>query len=158
MKRTVILLTLGLALTSCAAEETPVAAPVADAAILEEVAVDLYHSPGCSCCLGWVAYVESLGAEVKITEVADLTGFKTGQDVPIEAASCHTAIVEGYVVEGHVPAAAIDALLDARPDAVGIALPGMPADSPGMGGDATTWNAQPVVVIEHDGTLTPFEY
>jgi hypothetical protein len=61
-------------------------------------------------------------------------------------------------VEGHVPVQAITRLLDERPDAVGIALPGMPADSPGMGGDPETWVSQPVVLIEEDGSLTPFDY
>ncbi|MGD2061930.1 MAG: DUF411 domain-containing protein [Acidimicrobiia bacterium] len=158
MKRTVILLTLGLAVTACAPDETPVAAPSIDPVALVDVSLDLYHSPGCSCCLGWVAYIESLGAEATITEVADLAGFKTDQAVPMNATSCHTAIVDGYVIEGHVPASAIEALLAAQPDIVGIALPGMPADSPGMGGDASTWNAQPVVAIEHDGTLAAFDY
>jgi hypothetical protein len=78
--------------------------------------------------------------------------------IPQEAWSCHTALVDGYVVEGHVPAEAILRLLDERPDAVGLALPGMPADSPGMGGTPETWATQPVVLIDHDGGLTPFDY
>ncbi len=158
MKRALLLLTVGLALTACAPEETPVAAPDNDPTSLAGLEIDLHHSPGCSCCLGWVAYVTDLGAEVTITEVADLTDFKAERDVPTEAMSCHTAIIDGYVIEGHVPGSAIETLLTAQPDIVGIALPGMPADSPGMGGDATTWNVQPVVAIGHDGTLKPFEY
>lgn len=67
-------------------------------------------------------------------------------------------MLDGYVIEGHVPAGAILQLLDERPDAIGIALPGMPADSPGMGGDAETWEAQPVVLIENDGALVPFDF
>ncbi len=78
--------------------------------------------------------------------------------MPESAGSCHTALVEGYVVEGHVPAGAILRLLEERPDAIGIALPGMPADSPGMGGDLETWESQPVVLIENDGDLVPFDY
>jgi hypothetical protein len=62
------------------------------------------------------------------------------------------------VLEGHVPAEAIVRLLAERPDAVGLALPGMPADSPGMGGTPETWAAQPVVLIGHDGSVTAFEY
>ena len=76
--------------------------------------------------------------------------------MPDEAASCHTALVEGYVVEGHVPIEAIDRLLAERPDVVGLALPGMPADSPGMGGDESTWATQPVVAVRADGSLVPF--
>lgn len=78
--------------------------------------------------------------------------------MPEGAGSCHTALVDGYVVEGHVPAGAILRLLEDRPDAVGLALPGMPADSPGMGGDIETWESQPVMLIQHDGELSAFDY
>jgi hypothetical protein len=78
--------------------------------------------------------------------------------VPDGAGSCHTALVEGYVVEGHVPVGAIARLLESRPDAVGLALPGMPADSPGMGGDVATWETQPVLLIQLDGAMVPFDY
>lgn len=87
-----------------------------------------------------------------------MAAFKTENGVPDGAASCHTALVDGYVVEGHVPAGAILRLLEERPDAVGLALPGMPADSPGMGGDPTTWESQPVMLIQHDGELVSFDY
>lgn len=76
----------------------------------------------------------------------------------MSAASCHTALVDGYVIEGHVPAGAIKVLLEERPDAAGLALPGMPADSPGMGGNEQTWESQPVSLITHDGDLVPFDY
>ena len=78
--------------------------------------------------------------------------------VSLEASSCHTALVDGYVVEGHVPVSALVSLLGTRPQAVGLALAGMPADSPGMGGDQESWDAQPVLLINHDGSLEPFDY
>ncbi len=78
--------------------------------------------------------------------------------VPEGAASCHTALVDGYVIEGHVPAGAIVRLLDERPNAIGLALPGMPADSPGMGGTPETWEAQPVALIGPSGELIPFDF
>lgn len=78
--------------------------------------------------------------------------------VPDAAASCHTALVAGYVVEGHVPIQAIERMRTDRPDIVGVAVPGMPADSPGMGGDESTWATQNVVAIRTDGSLNPFEY
>jgi len=78
--------------------------------------------------------------------------------VPDIASSCHTALVDGYVVEGHVPVSALVALLETRPQAVGLALAGMPPGSPGMGGDEESWDAQPVVLINHDGSLEPFDY
>ncbi len=93
-----------------------------------------------------------------LTEDPRLAEFKQQHGVPAGAGSCHTALVDGYVIEGHVPAGAILRLLDDRPDAIGLALPGMPADSPGMGGDPSTWEAQPVVLIERDGSLVPFDY
>jgi hypothetical protein len=103
-------------------------------------------------------YLQDLGASVDISEDPQLAGFKAEHGVPEGAASCHTALVDGYVIEGHVPAGAILRLLDERPDAVGLALPGMPADSPGMGGDPETWESQPVVLIETNGELVPFDF
>ena len=77
---------------------------------------------------------------------------------PPTRGSRHTATVDDYVIEGHAPVGAITQLLDLRPDAIGLTLPGMPLDSPGMGGDETTWESQPVMLINHDGSLTPFSY
>ncbi len=93
-----------------------------------------------------------------MSEDPQLAAFKVEHGVPQGAGSCHTALVEGYVVEGHVPVGAINRLLEDRPDAVGLALPGMPADSPGMGGDVETWESQPVVLIQRDGSMVPFDY
>lgn len=93
-----------------------------------------------------------------MTDDLDRAAYRSEVGVPSEAASCHTAIVEGYALEGHIPVGAIVRLLEDRPDAVGLALPGMPADSPGMGGDVSTWERQPVMLIGLDGTLEPFEY
>jgi len=78
--------------------------------------------------------------------------------VPVEASSCHTALVDGYVVEGHVPVSALVSLLETRPQAVGLALAGMPPDSPGMGGNQESWDAQLVLLIDHNGSLEPFDY
>lgn len=106
----------------------------------------------------WVGYLQQLGADVDLTEDPHLADFKADHGVPPEAWSCHTAVVDGYVVEGHVPAGAIRRLLTERPDAVGVALPGMPSDSPGMGGDPATWERQPVLLITAGGDLAPFDY
>lgn len=78
--------------------------------------------------------------------------------VPDEIETCHVGLVAGYAIEGHVPVEAIARLLADRPDAVGIAVNGMPADSPGMGGDPTTWVAQDVVLMGQDGSLSVFDY
>ncbi len=109
-------------------------------------------------CTGWVGYLQDLGASIDLTEDPQLAAFKADHGVPEGASSCHTALLEGYVVEGHVPAGAMVQLLETRPDAIGLALPGMPADSPGMGGDPTTWEAQAVMLIETDGDLVPFDF
>ena len=93
-----------------------------------------------------------------MTDDPERDAFRATRGIPDEVASCHTAEVDGYLVEGHVPVQAIQRLLAERPDAVGIALPGMPADSPGMGGDESTWAAQPVLLIGADGTTTAWEY
>ena len=93
-----------------------------------------------------------------MTDDPDRAAYRAEVGVPDEAASCHTAIVNGYALEGHIPVGAIERLLQDRPDAVGLALPGMPTDSPGMGGPVTTWEGQPVMLIGHDGSLQPFDY
>jgi hypothetical protein len=95
---------------------------------------------------------------VDLIENPQLAEFKLEHGVPSGAQSCHTALVDGYVVEGHVPAGAIVRLLDDRPDAVGLALPGMPADSPGMTDESDSFESQPVLLIGADGALTPFDY
>ena len=78
--------------------------------------------------------------------------------VPDEAVTCHVAEVDGYVVAGHVPAEAISRLLAERPDSVGLVVPGMPPNSPGMGGDQDDWLAQEVFLIGHDGELLNFDF
>lgn len=103
-------------------------------------------------------YLEQHSADTDVVDDPDRAAYRAELGVPEEAASCHTAIVEGYVLEGHVPVGAIVRLLADRPDAIGLALPGMPADSPGMGGDVTTWERQPVALIGRDRSLTPFDY
>ena len=94
--------------------------------------VNVSKDPSCGCCDGWAAHIEAAGFPVRVVESADMASLKRRLGVPADLASCHTAEVNGYVVEGHVPAAAIRRLLAERPDAVGLAVPGMPAGSPGM--------------------------
>ncbi|MEN9506540.1 MAG: hypothetical protein RI958_2466 [Actinomycetota bacterium] len=103
-------------------------------------------------------YLRSHGASVSDTEDADRASLRARMGIPDSVASCHTALVAGYVVEGHVPAPALRRLLDEGPDVVGLALPGMPGDSPGMGGDETTWAAQDVLAVMADGRLSRFGY
>jgi len=88
--------------------------------------------PSCGCCGGWVDHLKAEAFEVDVTETADLEPVKARLGVPSALAACHTAEIEGYVVEGHVPAAAIRRLLAERPQARGLAVPGMPVGAPGM--------------------------
>ena len=85
--------------------------------------------------MGWVAHLEEAGFTVKTGETTNLDAVKKRLGVPADLVSCHTAQVAGYVLEGHVPAVALQRLLSEKPDAVGLAVPGMPIGSPGMEGD-----------------------
>lgn len=92
----------------------------------------VYKSPTCGCCGAWVDHVRENGFEVEVKEVFDLEPIKAAAGVPGQMESCHTAMIDGYVVEGHVPAEDIKRLLSEKPDVKGIAVPGMPIGSPGM--------------------------
>lgn len=94
-------------------------------------------SPTCGCCDAWVALAREEGYDIEVTDTADVTSVKLDNDVPGTMWTCHTAMIDGYVVEGHVPFAALTMLLDERPDITGIAVPGMPGGSPGVGNDPT---------------------
>ena len=88
--------------------------------------------PSCGCCSGWVDHMKAAGFDVQANDTAELNRIKARVGVPAALASCHTAEVDGYVIEGHVPATAVRRLLAERPSAVGLAVPGMPIGSPGM--------------------------
>jgi len=95
-------------------------------------ALIVYKSAGCGCCGEWEKHMRANGFRVDSRTVADIGGVKRKLGVPESLASCHTATVGGYVVEGHVPAADVRRLLREQPEAIGIAVPGMPAGAPGM--------------------------
>lgn len=96
--------------------------------------ITVYKSPTCGCCDKWVSHLEESGFEVKAVNRQDLNTVKTEAGVPKRLASCHTAIIDGYTIEGHVPADDIRRLLHERPDVAGLTVPGMPMGSPGMEG------------------------
>jgi hypothetical protein len=96
--------------------------------------VEVFKSPTCGCCAKWVDHLKAQGFAPKTTEMVNLTAVKTKYAVPKALQTCHTAIVGGYVIEGHVPAEDIKRLLKERPPVVGLAVPGMPIGSPGMEG------------------------
>lgn len=95
-------------------------------------AVTVYKDPTCGCCSLWVAHMERAGFRVTIADTADMPALRARQGVPTHVQACHTALVGGYIVEGHVPADDVKRLLTSRPKVKGIAVPGMPIGSPGM--------------------------
>ena len=96
--------------------------------------VTVYKSPSCGCCVKWADRLSQRGYAVETVELPDLAPVKTAHGVPQELASCHTALIGGYVVEGHVPIADVERMLRERPAISGLAVPGMPIGSPGMEG------------------------
>jgi hypothetical protein len=108
--------------------------------------VTVYKSPTCGCCVEWMDHLEANGFEVRGVDVADMSVVKAERGVPSALGACHTAVVEGYVIEGHVPASDIVRLLEERPRVTGLATPGMPIGSPGMEGP----NPEPFDVIAFD--------
>jgi hypothetical protein len=109
----------------------------------EEQTLTVHKDPSCGCCSGWVRHLQEAGFTVKTIETADLEPVKTRLGVPSDLAACHTAQIGGYVIEGHVPAAALKRFLNEKPSAIGLAVPGMPAGSPGMEGGS----AEPYEVV-----------
>lgn len=96
-------------------------------------AITVYKSPTCGCCKGWADYLSDNGFKVRIVNEPDLSILKSHYGIQPQLQSCHTAIVDGYAIEGHVPVDDIRRLLDERPNVTGLTAPGMPAMSPGMG-------------------------
>lgn len=141
MKRPVLLLILLVAGATTAAVVLRAQAPPA---------MTVLRDPGCGCCLAWVAHLEKAGFKVQVAESNEMAVEKDRRGVPRSARSCHTGVVAGYVIEGHVPAADIKRLLREKPGVKGLAVPGMPLGSPGMedpGGrvqryDVLSWDAQ----------------
>jgi hypothetical protein len=103
----------------------------------EPRAATLYKNPACACCENYADYLRENGFEVAVEATHDLPLIKRQYGVPAPLEGCHTTLVEGYVVEGHVPVATLLRLLAEKPAINGISLPGMPAGSPGMSGEKT---------------------
>ncbi len=97
-----------------------------------DVQITIYKDPRCSCCGNWARYMQAAGFAITVQETTNIASMKTQLGVPDDLASCHTATIADYVVEGHVPASAVRRLLSEKPAATGFAVPGMPAGAPGM--------------------------
>ena len=135
----VVLLSLGLP-WHAAAEDLP--------------KMTVWKSPWCGCCGNWIDHMRAAGFEVEVEDVEDLGMVKRMASVPDELQSCHTARVGEYTVEGHVPASDIIRLLEERPDALGLVVPGMPSGSPGMeNGEHDPYD---VLMLRQDGETEVF--
>ena len=118
----------------------------------QEQVITVHRDPNCGCCLGWVQHLQKAGFPTRVLETRDVYAVKTRLGVPDDLAACHTAEVAGYVIEGHVPAIALKRFLAEKPNATGLAVPGMPIGSPGMEGGKP--EAYEVVVFEPNGRRT----
>lgn len=116
----------------------------------------VYKSPTCGCCGAWVKHVRAAGYEVETIDVDDVTPYKKKYGVPLELSSCHTGVIDGYAIEGHVPADLIGRLLREKPkNAKALAVPGMPMGSPGMevGGRKDAYD---VLLIDNKGNSSVY--
>ena len=93
--------------------------------------VEVWKDPNCGCCKDWIAHIEKSGFKAKVHETGNVAA-RSRLGLPQKLGSCHTALVQGYVIEGHVPAKDMLRLLKEKPQALGLAVPGMPVGSPGM--------------------------
>lgn len=111
--------------------------------------VALYKNPTCACCGEWADHMRANGFRVEVKDAADLNRVKQELKVPMDLSSCHTAVVDGYTLEGHVPADVVRKLLDERADIAGVAVPGMLLGVPGMPGEGL--GSYDVVAFQQDG-------
>jgi hypothetical protein len=118
--------------------------------------VRAWRSASCGCCGGWLDHLRAEGFQVEDHVVDDLEAIKRGHGVPPDLASCHTATLAGYVIEGHVPAGAIRRLLRQRPEVAGIAVPGMPLGSPGMESPLKS-ESYTLFSFDRDGSRSAFQ-
>ena len=153
-----VLIALSLAAGSWAAMSTGRATPLRADAPAAKTVMQVYKSPTCGCCKAWVEKMQAAGFEVRVTDLGEdaLQAEKAKRGIGDDLASCHTAIVNGYVVEGHVPAEDINRLLKEKPAIVGIAAPGMPRGSPGMEMPNGAKDAYNVVAFTKAGKTTVF--
>jgi len=116
----------------------------------------MYKSPNCECCTGWAKHLRQQGFTVEVHKSEDMAAIKTKFGVSKKLSSCHTAIIDGYVIEGHVPAADIERLLKERPDIIGLTAPGMPKKSPGMQAVGQKPQGYSVLAFDEAGKVTVF--
>jgi hypothetical protein len=118
--------------------------------------VEVYKSAYCGCCSEWVDHLKANGFRVKVQDVANPSDYREKFGMPQELGSCHTGMVQGYVIEGHVPAAEIKRLLAERPKAKGLAVPAMPMGSPGMEGPRR--DPYDVMLVQTNGRKSVYKH
>lgn len=116
----------------------------------------VYKTPTCGCCAKWVEQVKAAGFRVKVIEVPSTATARQTAGIKEKYASCHTGLINGYAIEGHVPVADIQRLLKEKPKAKGLAVPGMPMGSPGMEGPYK--DAYSVLLINDEGSTVFNKY
>ena len=126
------------------------------AAFAAKPAIAVFKDANCGCCTGWIKHLEDSGFAVNATNVDDTSAYRKKFQIPATLASCHTAMVGSYAIEGHVPAKDIQRLLKEHPKAIGLAVPGMPSGSPGMDGPHKM--AYDVILVKNDGTQSLFHH
>ena len=123
----------------------------------QRLTLQVWKDPNCGCCKDWILHLEKNGFATTVIDQGN-NAVRAQLGMPQKFASCHTAVVEGYVIEGHVPAADIQRLLKDKPQALGLAVPGMPIGSPGMDGPdyGGRRDAYQVLLIQKDGSSKVF--
>jgi hypothetical protein len=149
-RRNALLLMLAVPVLGCNRSDQKIAA--------NEPRVVVHKSESCGCCKLWVSHLEQAGFVVQVVNEDNLGPTKERVGVPYGMGSCHTAEVEGYFVEGHVPAADIRRLLRERPQAKGLTVPGMPAGSPGMEVPSGQVDPYDVFLVANDGSTSVFAH
>jgi hypothetical protein len=140
-----------------AAESPTGTMETAAAAETAKPVIHVWKDPNCTCCTGWVEHLKAAGYPVEVENTADINAIKRARGIPVRAWSCHTAEVDGYLVEGHVPAATIDRVLAEHPAVAGVAVPGMPVGSPGMEMPGMEADPYQVVTFTAQGALEVYE-
>ena len=126
--------TIGLTVAFIALALTTAAAPISLPEAAKKPIITVYKDPGCGCCKSWIEHLIKHGYRVDAKDTPEMAEIKRTLGVPEALTSCHTAVVNGYLIEGHVPAEDIAKLLKEKPKVAGLAVPGMPMGSPGMEG------------------------
>ena len=132
---------------------------MASFSVFAKTTIELYKSPTCGCCKEWAAIMEDKGYNVNVHHQNDWAEIKKEFALPAQLQSCHSAVIDGYLFEGHVPESDISRLLKERPDNIsGIAVPGMPQHSPGMAAPGAEYNNFKVVSFSKEGLALYKEY